>query len=111
MELGAEARIGQRRRVAVAVRFAVVPDRNGKARAALARVGEGAGGVVAGGAGLRVVPGQRGVKEQPLAQRSKAGRVGRAAEYGDLVAFLCSARAAYVTGTAVNLDGGLCPVL
>ncbi len=46
-----------------------------------------------------------------MAGRIPMGRVGRAAEYGDLVAFLCSARAAYVTGTAVNLDGGLCPVL
>jgi NAD(P)-dependent dehydrogenase (short-subunit alcohol dehydrogenase family) len=46
-----------------------------------------------------------------MAARIPMGRVGRAAEYGDLVAFLCSARAAYVTGTAINLDGGLCPVL
>ena len=46
-----------------------------------------------------------------MASRIPMGRVGRAAEYGDLVAFLCSARAGYITGTAVNLDGGLCPVL
>lgn len=46
-----------------------------------------------------------------MAARIPMGRVGRAAEYGDLVAFLCSARAAYITGTAINLDGGLCPVL
>ncbi|MEM7745195.1 MAG: SDR family oxidoreductase [Pseudomonadota bacterium] len=39
------------------------------------------------------------------------GRVGEAEDYGDLVAFLCSARASYITGTAVNLDGGLCPTL
>lgn len=39
------------------------------------------------------------------------GRVGEAEEYADLAAFLCSARGAYITGTAVNLDGGLCPVL
>ncbi|THJ75415.1 SDR family oxidoreductase [Candidatus Frankia alpina] len=38
------------------------------------------------------------------------GRVGRAQEFADLVAFLISARAAYITGTAVNLDGGLSPV-
>ena len=39
------------------------------------------------------------------------GRVGEAAEYADLVAFLSSARASYITGTAINLDGGSCPVL
>jgi NAD(P)-dependent dehydrogenase (short-subunit alcohol dehydrogenase family) len=46
-----------------------------------------------------------------MSARIPMRRIGRASEYGDLVAFLCSARAAYVTGTAVNLDGGLCPVL
>jgi NAD(P)-dependent dehydrogenase (short-subunit alcohol dehydrogenase family) len=38
------------------------------------------------------------------------GRVGRADEFADLASFLLSARAAYVTGTAINLDGGLSPV-
>jgi 3-oxoacyl-[acyl-carrier protein] reductase len=36
-----------------------------------------------------------------------AGRLGRPAEYGDLVAFLCSERAAYITGTVIPIDGGL----
>jgi 3-oxoacyl-[acyl-carrier protein] reductase len=36
-----------------------------------------------------------------------AGRLGQPAEYGDLVAFLCSERAAYLTGTVIPLDGGL----
>ena len=35
------------------------------------------------------------------------GRVGRAEEFADLVAFLLSPRAAYLSGTAINLDGGL----
>jgi NAD(P)-dependent dehydrogenase (short-subunit alcohol dehydrogenase family) len=35
------------------------------------------------------------------------GRVGRAQEFADLVAYLLSDRASYVTGTAINLDGGL----
>jgi 3-oxoacyl-[acyl-carrier protein] reductase len=35
-----------------------------------------------------------------------AGRLGQPAEYGDLVAFLCSERAAYLTGAVVPLDGG-----
>ncbi|MGN6255773.1 MAG: SDR family oxidoreductase [Solirubrobacterales bacterium] len=36
-----------------------------------------------------------------------AGRLGRVEEYGDLVAFLCSERAAYVTGAVIPIDGGL----
>jgi NAD(P)-dependent dehydrogenase (short-subunit alcohol dehydrogenase family) len=39
------------------------------------------------------------------------GRVGRAEEFADLVAFLLSPRAGYVSGTAINLDGGLCAVV
>ena len=34
------------------------------------------------------------------------GRIGRAEEVADLVAFLVSPRAAYITGTAVAIDGG-----
>ncbi len=36
-----------------------------------------------------------------------AGRLGQPEEFGDLVAFLCSERAAYLTGTVIPLDGGL----
>jgi len=36
-----------------------------------------------------------------------AGRLGTVEEYGDLVAFLCSVRAAYITGAVVPIDGGL----
>jgi 3-oxoacyl-[acyl-carrier protein] reductase len=35
-----------------------------------------------------------------------AGRLGRPEEFGDLVAFLASERAAYLTGTTIPLDGG-----
>jgi 3-oxoacyl-[acyl-carrier protein] reductase len=35
-----------------------------------------------------------------------ARRLGTPAEYGDLVAFLCSERAAYLTGAVIPLDGG-----
>lgn len=46
-----------------------------------------------------------------MAKRIPIGRVGEAEEYADLVAFLASDRAKYITGTAINLDGGLCPTL
>ncbi len=39
------------------------------------------------------------------------GRVGRAEEFADLAAYLLSDRASYVTGSAINLDGGASPVL
>jgi 3-oxoacyl-[acyl-carrier protein] reductase len=34
------------------------------------------------------------------------GRVGEAEEVGDLIAFLCSNRGAYISGVAINMDGG-----
>lgn len=34
------------------------------------------------------------------------GRVGRSEEFADLVAFLVSPRGAYISGTAINVDGG-----
>ncbi len=45
-----------------------------------------------------------------LAERIPLGRVGEASEYADLVAFLCSGSGSYITGTSINLDGGLCAV-
>lgn len=36
-----------------------------------------------------------------------AGRLGTVEEYGNLVAFLCSERAAYITGAVIPIDGGL----
>jgi 3-oxoacyl-[acyl-carrier protein] reductase len=36
-----------------------------------------------------------------------AARLGRPEEYGDLVTFLCSERAAYITGTVIPIDGGM----
>lgn len=45
--------------------------------------------------------------EQAAREQVPAGRLGRPEEYGDLVAFLCSERAAYITGTVIPIDGGL----
>lgn len=38
------------------------------------------------------------------------GRVGESEEAGDVIAFLCSPAASYVSGTSVNIDGGAAPV-
>jgi 3-oxoacyl-[acyl-carrier protein] reductase len=38
-----------------------------------------------------------------------AGRLGKPEEYGDVVAFLASERAAYITGSVIRVDGGLIP--
>jgi len=39
------------------------------------------------------------------------GRVGESEEVGDVIAFLASDRASYVTGAAINIDGGQSPVV
>ena len=46
-----------------------------------------------------------------MAEAVPLGRLGEAEEYADLVAFLVSARARFITGTAINLDGGQSPVV
>lgn len=45
-----------------------------------------------------------------MGQRIPLGRVGRAEEFADLAAYLLSDRSSYVTGSAINLDGGTSPV-
>jgi 3-oxoacyl-[acyl-carrier protein] reductase len=35
------------------------------------------------------------------------GRLGRPKEFGDVVCFLASDRASYVTGTTISVDGGM----
>jgi NAD(P)-dependent dehydrogenase (short-subunit alcohol dehydrogenase family) len=42
-----------------------------------------------------------------LSVPDKEGRIGWAEEFADVVAFLVSPRASYVSGTAINVDGGL----
>ena len=43
--------------------------------------------------------------------RVPLGRVGEAEEAGDVIAFLASERASFLTGIAVNLDGGASAVV
>ena len=45
--------------------------------------------------------------EEAARHEVPAARLGRPEEYGDLVAFLCSDNAAYITGTVIPIDGGL----
>jgi 3-oxoacyl-[acyl-carrier protein] reductase len=45
--------------------------------------------------------------ERSAAEGVPAGRLGQPEEFGDLVAFLVSERAAYLTGAVIPLDGGL----
>ena len=46
-----------------------------------------------------------------MAKKVPMGKVGEEMDYANLVAFLSSKKSAYITGTAINLDGGLCPVV
>ena len=45
------------------------------------------------------------IKDIPL------GRIGRAEEFANLACFLSSDAASYITGTAINVDGGRSPVV
>lgn len=51
--------------------------------------------------------GGREQMEEHAVEGIPAGRLGDPAEYGDLVTFLSSERAAYVTGISIPIDGGL----
>lgn len=46
-----------------------------------------------------------------MGERVPLGRVGEASEAGDVICFLASDRASYVTGASINIDGGTSPVV
>jgi NAD(P)-dependent dehydrogenase (short-subunit alcohol dehydrogenase family) len=46
-----------------------------------------------------------------MGKRVPLGRVGETREAGDLITFLVSERAAFITGVSVNVDGGASPVV
>ncbi|WP_445503264.1 SDR family NAD(P)-dependent oxidoreductase [Microvirga sp. G4-2] len=47
---------------------------------------------------------------EPHARPVPLGRFGEPEEFANVACFLASDAASYVTGTAINVDGGLCPV-
>jgi 3-oxoacyl-[acyl-carrier protein] reductase len=51
--------------------------------------------------------GSREQAEQAARDQVPAGRLGTVEEFAAVAAFLCSARASYVTGAALLVDGGL----
>lgn len=59
----------------------------------------------------RGVPVEHVYEEMGTSSGIPLGRIGRAEEFADLVAFLISPRGAYISGTAINVDGGLSPVV
>ena len=50
-------------------------------------------------------------RQEALKRVVPLGRVGEAEEAGDVIAFLASERSSYLTGIAVNIDGGASPVV
>jgi len=66
-------------------------------------------GVVKSGQWERRIKGDPDAFYREMAEKRRVplGRFGEAHEFADLVAFLCSERAAYITGTAINFDGGM----
>jgi NAD(P)-dependent dehydrogenase (short-subunit alcohol dehydrogenase family) len=46
-----------------------------------------------------------------MGRRVPLGRMGNPEEFANLACFLASDAASYLTGTAINVDGGLCPVV
>lgn len=48
---------------------------------------------------------------QDLGQRSPLGRVGKPEEFAAAALFLASNAASYITGTAINVDGGMSPAV
>ena len=53
---------------------------------------------------------EKGKLEQPAADET-LGRIGTAEEFANLACFLASEQGSFITGTAINVDGGRSPVV
>ena len=51
------------------------------------------------------------LKDMAASQNIPLGRVGKAEEFADVACFMASDRASYLSGTALNVDGGKSPVV
>ena len=51
------------------------------------------------------------IQEMATSRRIPVGRIGTAQEYANIACFLASDAASYITGTAINVDGGASPVV
>jgi 3-oxoacyl-[acyl-carrier protein] reductase len=49
--------------------------------------------------------------EQRIVREVPSGRFGRSEEFADVVVFLASERASWVTGASIRVDGGFCKAL
>jgi 3-oxoacyl-[acyl-carrier protein] reductase len=56
---------------------------------------------------IELAGGSREVAEAAASAEVPARRLGTVEEYAAAAAFLCSARASYITGAALPIDGGL----
>lgn len=58
--------------------------------------------------------GKNNTLEEQIAEEGKRvpmGRMGTAEEYANMACFLASEQASYIAGTAINVDGGMSPVI
>lgn len=49
--------------------------------------------------------------QSQLGAKVPLGRIGKAEEFANAACFLASEQGSYITGTAINVDGGMCPVV
>ena len=57
--------------------------------------------------GFVETPMTRELKDSPLIERIPLGRIAQPEEIADMVVFLCSPAAAYITGEVIRVDGGM----
>jgi NAD(P)-dependent dehydrogenase (short-subunit alcohol dehydrogenase family) len=51
------------------------------------------------------------IQQHITAAKVPLGRIGEAREFANIACFLASDAASYITGTAINVDGGMAPVV